>query len=256
MSEDPLDPSDWREDDSEERADEGSDDADPFADVAADRDGDPFEELKTPPDGPSAGSAGADQERGPRGTRSENDQPGESAPADRSGDGAPADRSGDGGETDDASAWQPLPEVSEASTGGEENSTGEGSVPTAGGAGVPVEEQTLEPRGGADEPFGDPDPRGDPFDEEVFERREVGTIDPDDVWEDLAATEQVGSDDQRRYDEVSKHTYCEGCEWLSAPPEVSCTHEGTEIVEFLDMETVRLVNCPVVEERHAIRSGD
>ena len=24
----------------------------------------------------------------------------------------------------------------------------------------------------------------------------------------------------------------------------------------LDMETVRLVNCPVVEERHAIRSGD
>jgi hypothetical protein len=76
------------------------------------------------------------------------------------------------------------------------------------------------------------------------------------VWEELATTEPAGDDEGRRYDEVSKHTYCENCKWLSEPPEVSCTHEGTEIIEFLNTETVRLVNCPVVEERRAIRDDD
>ncbi len=115
----------------------------------------------------------------------------------------------------------------------------------------------LETGDGTEDPFAGPDPRGDPFEEEgVFEQQEVGAVDPDEVWEDLAGSDRVESDDGSHYAEVSKHTYCENCEWFSEPPAVSCTHEGTEIVEFLDMETARLLNCPVVEERRAIRDED
>jgi uncharacterized OB-fold protein len=52
--------------------------------------------------------------------------------------------------------------------------------------------------------------------------------------------------------EVSKHSYCERCEHFSTPPGVTCTNEGTEILEFMDMETVRVINCPIVEERRAL----
>jgi len=267
MSEDPLDPDDG-EDDREWPAADPADDAgtadaadgtdtetdrdaesgagsnadgDPFADVATDRAGDPFEGLGVPPDGPpgepSTGSADGDREAEFPGGRSDGDRPGDDRPEDSS-------------STDDASAWQPLPEVSE---GSEADGSDGGGVSAAGGAGVSGENAGPGLEGERDDPFAGPDPRGDPFEEEgVFERQEVGEIDPDEVWEALAATEQR-SDEGRRYADVSKHTYCENCEWFSEPPEVSCTHEGTEIVEFPDMETVRLLNCPVVEERRAIR---
>lgn len=233
MSEDPLDPDDWRDAEKREVPPENTledADADPFADVETDRAGDPFKGLGAPPE---EGVESADEtEDEPREPRSEDDQ------------------SGDTGATDDPSAWQPLPGVSEAS---EVRDAGDRGTATAGTAGVPDGNVTLETERPED-PFGGPDSRGDPFEDEgVFERQEVGEIDPDDVWEALEATERVGGDEGRRYAEVSKHTYCEGCEWFSEPPEVSCTREGTEIVEFLDMETVRLLNCPVVEERRAIR---
>jgi hypothetical protein len=87
-----------------------------------------------------------------------------------------------------------------------------------------------------------------------------GDLDDESVWEDLSAstltsveTERRG---ERRYAEVSKHDFCKNCEHFSAPPDVHCTHEGTEIVEFLDMETVRLVDCPVVEERERMADAD
>jgi hypothetical protein len=243
MSDDPLGPGDWRDGDDEdweELPDDAGDspDADPFADVAADREGDPFEGF----DGPAGGSpdASADESRAGGG-----EKPGGTRP-DEGSDG--------GGPTDDASAWQPLPEVSGASEA--HDPAGDDASP-ASGAGVSGGSVTPESGEGAEDPFGGPDPRGDPFEDEgVFERQEVGEIDPDDVWEALEATERAGGDEGRRYAEVSKHTYCERCEWFSDPPEVSCTHEGTEIVEFLDMETVRLLNCPVVAERRAIRNED
>jgi len=116
-------------------------------------------------------------------------------------------------------------------------------------------------RGADGEPTGigtDPGERaGDPFEsmEDVFEQREIAEIDPDVVWEELTAVKARGSvteTGERTYAEVSKHSYCEHCEWFTEPPEVRCTHEGTEILEFLDMETVRLVDCPVVAERREI----
>ena len=48
---------------------------------------------------------------------------------------------------------------------------------------------------------------------------------------------------------VSKRNFCERCRHFSEPPEVRCTHEGTEIREFVDMDNVRLYDCPIVEER-------
>jgi hypothetical protein len=92
---------------------------------------------------------------------------------------------------------------------------------------------------------------GDPF-EDVFEEMDVGEIDPDTVWESIAAAESEGPVSRQTdslYAEVSKHSYCEQCEFFSDPPDVHCSHDGTEILEFLDHETVRVVDCPIVAER-------
>jgi len=110
------------------------------------------------------------------------------------------------------------------------------------------------------EPPSDATREGDPFEsmEDAFTERGVGEIDPDTVWEQLTDARARGSvtDEQgRTYAEVSKHSYCEGCEFFSAPPDAVCTHEGTEIVEFLDMETVRVVDCPVVAERKELEDS-
>lgn len=116
---------------------------------------------------------------------------------------------------------------------------------------------------GNHEPGGDPfgelesavgDREGDPFEgESLFDEREPGRVDPETVWDDLAtagASDPV--DGERTSAEVSKHSYCERCEYFSDPPEIECHHEGTEILAFLDVETVRVVDCPVVAERREL----
>ncbi|MFT4944984.1 MAG: hypothetical protein ACI9K3_000922 [Halovenus sp.] len=90
-------------------------------------------------------------------------------------------------------------------------------------------------------------------------------VTPDDQTDDTPVTsdDQTGDtpvtpDDQTDEEEtveVSKHAYCENCRFLSEAPEIHCTHEGTEIVEFIDMETVRLSNCPIVAERAGLDDG-
>jgi len=98
---------------------------------------------------------------------------------------------------------------------------------------------------------------GDPF--ESFDEMDVDKLDPDIVWQELVSAESrgsVGDAQQRTYADVSKHSYCEGCEYFSPPPDVFCGHEGTEIVEFLNMETVRVVDCPVVTEREKLEEDD
>lgn len=102
-----------------------------------------------------------------------------------------------------------------------------------------------------------PDRDGDPFEnvDQAFEAVDVGQLDPDIVWQELTSAESrgsVGDAQKRTYAAVSKHSYCEQCEHFSAPPDVYCKHEGTEIVEFLDMETVRVVDCPIVTEREKL----
>ncbi|MFW6434855.1 MAG: hypothetical protein ACOCY1_00595 [Halovenus sp.] len=105
------------------------------------------------------------------------------------------------------------------------------------------------------------DREGDPFGsvDSAFAEMDVEQIDPETVWQELTSAQSrgsVGDVQDRTYADVSKHSYCEQCEYFSEPPEVHCTHEGTEIVEFLDMETVRVVDCPVVTEREKLERGD
>jgi hypothetical protein len=110
-----------------------------------------------------------------------------------------------------------------------------------------------------------PDRDGDSLGEaeDVFEDRGVGAADPDAVWDRLAESPSSGGEEgttargeERTTAEVSKHSYCEQCRYFSVPPGVSCSHEGTDILSFPDMETVRVADCPVVEERKTLEEPD
>lgn len=99
---------------------------------------------------------------------------------------------------------------------------------------------------------------GDPF--AGLSDGEVESGRPDaDLWEELSRsdvepeTERAG---QRRFAEVSKHSYCERCEYFSKPPDVACSHDGTDIIEFVDSETVRVADCPIVAEREQLADLD
>jgi len=87
---------------------------------------------------------------------------------------------------------------------------------------------------------------------DVFADAGVDGIDHDIDWDRLEGPPSESLAGEGTDAEVSKHRYCEQCEFFSDPPEASCTHEGTEIVAYLDMETVRVRNCPVVAQREAL----
>ncbi len=117
-------------------------------------------------------------------------------------------------------------------------------------AGSPATDTTFEDMGTRE---------GDPFEGDVFEQMDVGELDPDEVWASIAEAEEEGSVSQQQeriYAEVSKHRYCEQCEFFSDPPDVHCSHDGTEILEFLDQKTVRVVDCPVVAERKELEKHE
>lgn len=123
----------------------------------------------------------------------------------------------------------------------------------------PVEgSATSEPVAGdphGEDPFAGMDGReGDPFGEgeSVFESVDVESIDADEVWESLDESPSTATVEASRYVEVSKHRFCEQCEFFASPPNAHCTHEEAEIIEYLDMETVRLLNCPVVAEQREL----
>ncbi|WP_210408934.1 hypothetical protein [Halorhabdus rudnickae] len=120
------------------------------------------------------------------------------------------------------------------------------------------------PPGDEDDPFsnlGRDERTGDPFDGLAGERvdGEDATRPDAELWEDLSRSEvepETERHGQRRFAEVSKHTYCERCEYFSDPPEIACAHEGTDIIEFVDFETVRVADCPVVAEREQLADMD
>lgn len=110
-----------------------------------------------------------------------------------------------------------------------------------------------------DDPFSGMDDRdGDPFGggESAFEAVDVETVDEDEVWASLSQDTSTSPEQSKRYAEVSKHRFCEQCEYFSEPPAAHCTHDEAEIVEYLDMETVRLLNCPVVAEQREIERDE
>lgn len=123
-----------------------------------------------------------------------------------------------------------------------------------GGGDVTDGDRPAELPEGADPFDGFDAPESDPF----AEGRTIFDRDPEDlddgVWERMdRADADAAAVPGKRHVDVNKHAYCEGCEYFSAPPDVACSHEGTEILEFVDVDTVRVVDCPVVAERTALQ---
>ena len=122
----------------------------------------------------------------------------------------------------------------------------------------PSEQDHTAPTGDTDLFMDSVSRSGDPFEsgEGLFESTDIETVDPDSIWRELSSVQSEDSGRQRvrTYADVSKHAFCEQCEHFSKPPDVSCNHDGTEIVEFRDMETVRLIDCPIVAERKALEA--
>lgn len=175
--------------------------------------------------------------------------PGNDDPFERLGEGA--DRRGDPFEHFEGGDGAGL------DTGGADDAPSpSGAEPKGPGAdpGVPGDSANSDPSAESTNPFaGFEAAAGDPFDEEsVFAAVDAG--DADGVWERMDPARDADAADVpgQRYVEVSKHSYCERCEHFSPPPEVECSHEGTEILEFTDMETARVLDCPIVEERRAL----
>lgn len=112
------------------------------------------------------------------------------------------------------------------------------------------------------DPFagGSAGPAGPPGEDGPFVEMAAEPIDESDLWTELTA--EAGDDgdgigatevpDERSEDVVPKASFCERCEYFSDPPTVGCTHEGTEILELVDTDHFRVLNCPVVERRRGV----
>jgi len=90
----------------------------------------------------------------------------------------------------------------------------------------------------------------EPAEDDLFDEEEMPEIDTDVVWERLGEDEPPELPEETEHDVrlVRKRSYCEQCPFFSEPPDVQCSHDGTEILELVDMEQFRVVNCPKVRE--------
>ncbi|GAB3681665.1 hypothetical protein GCM10028857_06220 [Salinarchaeum chitinilyticum] len=132
----------------------------------------------------------------------------------------------------------------------------------AAGAGEEAAEADAESGANADAPLGSlastvDERRGrdaDRPDDGLFEEESVPEIDSDVVWEQLDQDEPPEPPDDAAQDVrvVKKRSYCEQCPYFSEPPEVACSHDGTEILELVDMEHFRVVDCPIVRENERL----
>jgi hypothetical protein len=206
-----------------------SEDDDPFASLDDPADDDPFSDLEGPTEDRESDDDGSKQLAGDAWA-------GEDAAESTPGDDEP---------------WEVVDEGDEADGSGSEDeweSLGEGGSPE-----TPSEpdDDLFKKMAGPEASTATVD-EDDPFASMETPDEESGgdrLSEADEVWERLSQSDgEEISFEEKEYFEVSKHKFCEQCEHFSPPPEVNCTNQGTEIVEFLDMETVRLVNCPVVAE--------
>lgn len=132
-----------------------------------------------------------------------------------------------------------------------------------------------EPGAPADDPFAelDADAGDATTEEDLFESMGSGDVGEEDVWAALDEGTSVGAD-ATEFDDagggavgdagapgagtpgaaatgdervVDKRSYCQRCPHFSAPPETSCGHEGTEIVESVDFSRFRVRDCPMID---------
>jgi len=150
-------------------------------------------------------------------------------------------------------------------------------APLADLAGRIADRRRRDADGGGETPAEEPDPdlsNAPPAEdgEDPFEEMSVGEIDEETLWSSLESgettgvgadvdaeslggagpapgVESVGDDGSGgREHVVPKDTYCQSCPHFGDPPALSCTHEGTDIVEVVDGERFRVRNCPMVDE--------
>jgi len=89
--------------------------------------------------------------------------------------------------------------------------------------------------------------------EEMFTEAETDEIDGESVWNELEErTTEEARDPDGEERIVPTWAFCAQCEHVADPPEVRCTYEGSEIVEFVDEERVRVRNCPIVAQRERV----
>jgi hypothetical protein len=86
-------------------------------------------------------------------------------------------------------------------------------------------------------------------DEALFDEVDVGELDADELWAQVETDEPtVEPRGEREIREVQKRKYCSQCPHFADPPDVGCGHEGTDILEQVDMEHFKVADCPVVLE--------
>jgi len=159
--------------------------------------------------------------------------------------------------------FEPADDESNGSEGTDSEDTGSGVDTEPAGAEQPFEgvnvtdQHSVETRGERGRPA-NADPFADlteEFEDDPFEGGEWDASGTDEsVWESLSAEPEIEVEEEsgRRISTVNKHSFCEQCEYFTEPPEIACTHTGTDIMEFIDIETVRVVDCPIVEERERL----
>lgn len=226
---------------------DAGDDTDGIADCAGDGagseadEGDPFEDLAAgiedeagnePPEAsdadgrPGTDARGPDDSSGARGASVSGDGPDDAAPLDDL-----ADRIDGTGPTDAVDATD------------ESGASGSGGVDRSGDREGPLSDLAASVDERRD---------GEPPGDDLFTEEDVPGVDPDVVWEQLEAEDPVEEEPTppgRRVERVvDTGQYCEGCEHFSPPPEVHCAHEGTEIVEMVDVDRFRVLDCPKVRE--------
>jgi len=188
------------------------------------------------------------------------------------GDGGPTDAGGwtgsnpddpDGAEADGAEADGADDATDDGVEFAEPDRDGPGPALGSGGAADALDGEAMDPFDELGPASGD---AGD-FDDldDAFEQMDVGDLDDGDVWESLdegadgiggPASEfgpvagvpgrGGGSVSGHADRTVDKRAYCQQCPHFTAPPEAACSHEGTEIVEVVDVDEFRVRNCPVV----------
>lgn len=95
--------------------------------------------------------------------------------------------------------------------------------------------------------------REPPDPDEVFDAVETPDIDAEEVWADLeegvdadpVTTGEPVSGDGGDVRVIPKRT-CHTCPYFGAPPDLHCTHDGTEIRSVASPEEFEVVDCPMV----------
>jgi hypothetical protein len=85
---------------------------------------------------------------------------------------------------------------------------------------------------------------------------EADGIDAESVWAELGSAGVGNGETSGEEHIVPTRAFCAQCEHVADPPEVRCTYEGSEIVEFVDKDNVRVRNCPIMKRRQQVSEMD